>query len=404
MPKTLPEDGAASAPAPRTFDPTIDPAGIQVLLARLAQTRWPAHPSVEPWAAGSPPAYVRELLAEWSAFDFEAFSAKLRSVPHQLLEFDGTATHFVHVKSPHEGATPILLTHGWPSSFLEFLPMIDRLTHPDRHGGTPSDAFHVVIPSMPGFPFSDSPDELASYAAASIADRWQQLMTRLGYERFLASGTDIGARVTAWLAVRHPACLLGAHMSINAVSWSRDPSRSYDLADSTTVWIEKMEQWEATEGGYHHLQRTKPSTVAIAVSDSPAAMAAWVVEKWQAWAESLDMDAPAVRIGLLSLLTLYWVTNTFGSSIFHYHAHRIPPGPRPSGIKASIPLSFYSSAAEIGGIPPRSIIEEQYGAHRWTEFPRGGHFMATEQPDLMVADLREFRRSVYTDARPDHSG
>lgn len=171
--------------------------------------------------------------------------------------------------------------------------MIDLLTRPEKHGGTSSDAFHVVVPSMPGFAFSESPDELAGYAAASIADRWQQLMKSLGYERFLASGTDIGARVTAWLAVRHPASLLGAHMSTNAVSWSRDPSRSYDRA--ATAWIEEMEEWEATEGGYHHLQGTKPSTVAIAVSDSPAAMAAWVVEKWQAWSESPDMAAPAAR-------------------------------------------------------------------------------------------------------------
>ncbi len=369
---------------PRSFDPTIDPASVMALLDRLAQTRWPAHPAVEPWAAGSAHDYLRELLADWSAFDFDAFSTQLRGFPHQLIEIDGTTTHFVHVRSPHDSATPLILTHGWPSSFLEYLPVLDVLT----------EEFHVVIPSMPGFAFSGCPEDLRSFTAASIADRWKQLMANLGYDKFLASGTDIGARVTAWLAVRHPKSLLGAHMTVNALSSVRDPMRSYAAGDSTTRWFEDMEQWAVTEGGYHHLQRTKPLTVSIAVSDSPAAMAAWVVEKWKAWADALDMDSPATRHTLLSLLTLYWTTNSFGSSVFHYHAHDVAPGSRPIGMTTSTPLAFYSSAAEIGGVPPRSLIEEQYGAHRWTEFPRGGHFMATEQPALLAADLVEFRRSL----------
>lgn len=379
---------------PRSFDPTIDPAIIRALRSRLEQTRWPAHPAVEPWVAGSAHDYIRELLADWSAFDFDAYSKELRTLPHHLIDIDGTTTHFVHVRSPHENATPLVLTHGWPSSFLEYLPVLDRLTRPEQHGGTAADAFHVVVPSMPGFAYSGCPGDLRSYTAASIADRWQQLMSALGYDRFLASGTDVGARVTAWLAMRHPQSLLGAHMTVNAVSSVRDPARSYVPGDPTTRWIQAMEQWEDAEGGYHHLQRTKPLTVSIAVSDSPAAIAAWVVEKWKAWADALDINAPAVRRTILSLLTLYWTTNSFGSSVFHYHAHDIAPGPRPIGMATTTPLSFYSSIAEIGGVPPRSLIEEQYGAHRWTEFARGGHFMATEQPALLAADLVEFRRSL----------
>jgi pimeloyl-ACP methyl ester carboxylesterase len=158
--------------------------------------------------------------------------------------------------------------------------------------------------------------------------------------------------------------------------------------------MQQMEAWTAAEGGYHHLQSTKPLTVSIAVSDSPAAAAAWVVEKWKAWADQLDMDAPPVRRMLLSLLTLFWVTNSLGSSVFHYHAHDLPPGPRPINMRTTTPLSFYSSTAEIGGVPPRSLIEEQYGQHRWTMFPHGGHFMATEQPGLLADDLREFRRNL----------
>ncbi len=282
--------------------------------------------------------------------------------------------------------------------------MLDHLTHPEKHGGTPSDAFHVVVPSMPGFAFSGCPEDLQSFTAASIADRWRQLMAILGYDRFLASGTDIGARVTAWLAMRHPKSLLGAHMTVNALSSVRDPSRSYAAGHPTTRWFEDMAHWELAEGGYHHLQRTKPLTVSVAVSDSPAAMAAWVVEKWKAWADALDVDATEVRRMILSLLTLYWTTNSFGSSVFHYHAHDVAPGSRPIGMATSTPLSFYSSAAEIGGVPPRSIIEEQYGAHRWSEFPRGGHFMATEHPALLAADLVEFRRSLDESASGPRGG
>ena len=378
----------------RSFDPVIDPASLRALLDRLEQTRWPAHPAVEPWAAGCAHDYLRNLLADWAAFDFDAFSTRLRSLPHQLIEIDGTTTHFVHARSPHDGATPLILTHGWPSSFLEYLPVLEHLTHPEKHGGTPADAFHVVVPSLPGFAFSGCPEDLRSFTAASIADRWNRLMANLGYARFLASGTDVGARVTAWLAARHPKSLLGAHMTVNALSSVRDPSRSYAAGDPTNRWFEDMEHWEATEGGYYHVQRTKPLTVSIAVSDSPAAMAAWVVEKWKAWADALDMDSPATRHTLLSLLTLYWTTNSLGSSVFHYHAHDVAPGSRPIGMTTTTPLSFYSSAADVAGVPPRSLIEEQYGAHRWTEFAHGGHFMATEQPALLAADLVEFRRGL----------
>jgi pimeloyl-ACP methyl ester carboxylesterase len=197
--------------------------------------------------------------------------------------------------------------------------------------------------------------------------------------------------VTAWLAARHPKSVLGAHMTVNAVSSVR---KSGAAGDPATRWFDDMERWDVTEGAYHHLQQTKPLTVSIAVSDSPAAMAAWIVEKWKAWADALDADSPEFRRTILSLLTLYWATNSFGTSVFHYHAHDVAPGPRPIGMTTTTPLSFYSSTAEIGGVPPRSLIAEQYGTHRWTEFSCGGHFMATEQPAQLAMDLREFRRSI----------
>jgi pimeloyl-ACP methyl ester carboxylesterase len=375
-----------------------DDSAVVELRERLSRTRWPAGQPVTPWAAGTPVEYLRELMHEWAVgFDFGAFRRSMAQLPQYLVEIDGVDTHVVHVRSPHTDAVPVVLTHGWPSSFLELVPVISLLTRPEEHGRQASDAFHVVIPSMPGFAYSPSLPRLELVTAASIADRWQRLMAALGYERFMASGGDIGARVTAWLAARHVPNVLGAHMSVNALDSAPRQPETYDEAERR--WLDRMAEWRAAEGAYMHLQQTKPSTAALATSDSPVAMAAWVVEKWRAWAESLDMTSPEVRTSLLTLLTLYWTTNSIGSSFLHYHAHDLPPGARPVGVKPTAPLSFYASEAEIGGVPPRSIAHRQYGAHRWTVLPRGGHFMATEQPDLFVADLLEFRRAAVGASR-----
>jgi pimeloyl-ACP methyl ester carboxylesterase len=385
--------GTRPAPTVRPFDQPDDRPAIVELRERLSRARWPAEQAATPWMAGTPIAYVRELLDEWaSGFDFEAFRRSMAQLPQFVVGIDGVDTHVVHVRSPHAEAVPIVLTHGWPSSFLELTPVISRLTRPEEHGRPAIDAFHVVIPSMPGFAHSPALPRLELLTAASTADRWQRLMSALGYERFMASGGDIGARVTAWLAARHPRTVLGAHMSVNAL----DSTAGETADDAERRWLARMAEWRAAEGAYMHLQQTKPLTAALATSDSPVALAAWVVEKWHAWSDSLDMADPEVRRSLLALLTLYWTTNSIGSSVLHYHAHDLPPGPRPVGVRPVAPLSFYASEAEIGGVPPRSIAHRQYGEHRWAVLPRGGHFMATEQPDLFVADLLEFRHVIRT--------
>jgi pimeloyl-ACP methyl ester carboxylesterase len=382
----------------RPFPQPDDSAAIVELRERLSRIRWPDAQPVTPWVAGTPAEYVRDLMHEWAAgFDFGAFRRSMLQLPQYLVEIDGVDTHVVHVRSPHDDAVPLVLTHGWPSSFLELLPVIPLLTRPEEHGRPAADAFHVVIPSMPGFAYSPSLPRLELTTAASIADRWQRLMAALGHERFMASGGDIGARVTAWLAARHAGNVLGAHMSVNALDSAPPRPETYDEAERD--WLDRMTEWRASEGAYMHLQQTKPSTAALATSDSPVATAAWVVEKWQAWAESLDVTSPAVRTSLLRLLTLYWTTNSLGSSFLHYHAHDLPPGARPVGVQPTAPLSFYASEAEIGGVPPRSVAHRQYGDHRWTVLPRGGHFMATEQPELLVADLLGFRRAVVGASR-----
>ncbi|UYM07823.1 epoxide hydrolase 1 [Solicola gregarius] len=364
---------------------------VSDLVARLVNARFPPQLPLDDWTAGTPIPVVRDLIHTWSTeFDFEDYRASLRALPHFRLKIDGAWTHFLHVRSPHAHARPIVITHGWPSSFLEIVPLLGRLTRPAEHGGRAEDAFHVVVPSMPGFAYSETPTNIEQLTASSIADRWRVLMSRIGYDSFFASGADIGARVTAWLSARHADVVLGAHMSTNALSPVRTPGvHDGVLSAEDDAWLDRMATWAETDGAYHHLQGTKPLTVAVASADSPVTLAAWVVEKWQAWSR-LDLTVQPARTMLLSLLTLYWTTGSFSSSVLHYYAHDLPPGARPTIEPNAAPISLYASASEIGGVPPRSLALRQYRQPRWRVLPRGGHFMATEEPDLLVADMRAF--------------
>jgi pimeloyl-ACP methyl ester carboxylesterase len=376
---------------PEPFTPTLDAAVVEDLKERLERSRFPGRLPLDDWPAGTPISFARELTQQWlNDYDFERYQAAVGSLPHHRVELGGDRTHFLHARSPHPHARPIIITHGWPSSFLEIVPLLDHLTRPEDHGGRAEDAFHVVVPSMPGFAYSDTPDSLDRMTAASIADRWRTLMSALGYDSFFASGADVGARVTAWLAVRHPDAVLGAHMDTNAVSPTYTPGvHDGPLTPEEEAWLRLMEAWEATEGAYHHLQATKPLTAALALADSPVALAAWVAEKWQAWS-SVDFTSEPGRTALLDLLTLYWTTNSFPSSVLHYYAHDLPPGPRPMLTPDAAPVSLYASESEIGGVPPESLARRQYHQPRWTVLPRGGHFMAFEEPDLLAADIRDF--------------
>ncbi len=380
--------------APEVFEPTVDAGVVHDLVRRLADARFPAPQPVYDWTAGTPVSFARDLVNTWATtFDFDAFATRLADLPHFRMEIDGVWTHFLHARSPHPGARPLIVTHGWPSSFLEMVPLLDRLTRPEQHGGRAEDAFHVVVPSMPGFAYSETVPDLDRLTAASIADRWHSLMTWLGYRSFFASGADIGARVTAWLAVRHPRAVLGAHMDTNALFPKRIAGVHDGLSPEEEAWLSGMAEWSDRDGGYHLLQATKPLTVALAVSDSPVALAGWVAEKWHDWSR-LDLTVDPGRTMLLSLLTLYWTTDSFGSSVMHYHAHDVPPGARPGAHQDAAPVAFYANEFDIGGVPPRSLAERQFHEPRWNVLPRGGHFVAAEEPDLLVADIRAFAATI----------
>ena len=373
---------------------TVDvPAGVlRDLRDRLDRTRFP-QPTAPGWQAGTDPDYLRDLVAYWrDGFDWRARERELNSVAHFTAEVDGQRVHFVHVRArdstPGHASIPLILTHGWPSSFVELLPLVARLTDPVGRGGDPIDAFDVVIPSLPGFAFSDLPTE-GPLTAPVIADRWARLMTDvLGYPRFGAYGGDIGSHVTGFLGARYPAHVLGIythHPNLHPVLDGGLP-----LSPAEQRYLAARQAQPSTDDGYAAIQGTRPDTLAAALIDSPGGLAAWLVEKYRAWGDcGGDVESRFSKDTLLTIITLYWVTGTIGTSFRSYFDDdQTPPMPRvdvPTGITLTPEDRDY----------PREYAERSYSDIRqWTGPTRGGHFLALEEPDLLAADLRTFFRPL----------
>ena len=374
------------------FQPVIDDKQITELRVRLSATRWPSYVSRPGSSLGIGSDDAERLIDYWATqFDFGGLRQRLAAVPHEHVVVDGAAVHVVHVRSLHPHATPVIITHGWPSSFLEILPLVERLTQPERFGGRVEDACHLVIPSLPGFGFSAPPATLDGYTGAAIADLWARVMVALGYQWFFASGGDVGARVTSWLGVRHPNRVRGIHLSSNALRLGVQDGPALTVEEQ--AYLKRRSQWAAAEGGYFHVQQTKPLSLAYGLSDSPAGLAAWLAEKWLAWSDGLDCSRAETMDVILSHATIYWTTNTIATSFLPYSVYDWPPGARADGAQVKVPVGFYLSEAEIGGIPPESFARRQFEIARWTVFPRGGHFMATEEPQLLADDLLAFIRA-----------
>jgi pimeloyl-ACP methyl ester carboxylesterase len=342
---------------------------------------------------------LRHLLEYWrDVFDWRRVERELNRFRHVLLEVDGLDVHAVHVRGHGPSPLPLLVSHGWPSSFAEILPAVDLMTRPGDFGGDPADAFDVVIASLPGYTFSAAPVELADAGAPRMAARFHGLMTALGYERYGASGGDIAARVAAWMGAQQPAAVLGLHLSCNAITPPIAAEAERDAA--AAEWLAREQRWWDQDGGYEHIQRTRPRTLAAALDDSPVGAAAWMVEKWSEWAD--DAADPIARFGADELLThvmLHWCAGTVGSSVLTYTAAaRDRAGMRPPPGAVTAPAGFYLSEAEPHGIPPRTLAERQYRVAQWSVLPRGGHFLPTEEPELYVDDLREFFRPLRRSA------
>lgn len=392
--------GGQTAPAPadavRPFTIHVPDAVLADLKARLANPRFPDPLQGDGWTYGTDIGYLKQLVAYWrDRFDWRAEERKLNRLEQFTTNIDGLNIHFIHRRSKQPRAFPLLITHGWPGSFVEFLKIIDPLTDPVSTGGRPEDAFDVVIPSIPGFAFSDKPRE-AGYDPARIALVEAKLMARLGYRRYGAQGGDWGSIISTQIALNDAPHVAGLHINMctGAAPAGGDPNAG--LSEAEKDRLKARQTFQAEETGYQQIQGTKPQTLGVALNDSPIGLAAWIVEKFRTWC---DCDGNPEKIftkdELLTNITLYWVTQTAASSARIYyesrHAAAAPAGP--TGRRIETPTACADFPKEIIW-SPRRWLEPRFNITRWTLMPRGGHFAAFEQPQLLVDDVRAFFRDL----------
>lgn len=394
----------------------VDPFAVSVpdavltdLRERIARTRWPDAAPGEAWSQGVDVGYLRDLLAYWAdGFDWRAAERELNRHRHQVADVDGTAIHFVHHRSKpggngngngngdnsnrnransadHANPIPLILTHGWPSTFAEMLGLVDRL----------GDRFDLVVPSLPGYTFSQRPSRIG-VDRRYVAGLWHQLMQGLGYERYGACGGDFGAGVATHMALMEPERVIGIHLSTPELTPYIGPD-SPPLTPEEQAYVAHVQRWDETERGYSAVQSTRPQTLGYGLNDSPAGLAAWVLDKWRSWSDSGgDLDGTFGRDSLLTMLTLWWATDSITSSMRDYYDNRWHGTPIGPGDRVRVPTAMAVFANEFvsEGEVPRSWYERLYQVERWTVFPRGGHFAAMEVPDVLAADIAEFFGSL----------
>jgi pimeloyl-ACP methyl ester carboxylesterase len=372
------------------FEIHVDEAVLEDLHARLRNTRWPAALDDPDWAYGIEQAYLRDLARYWlEQYDWRKHEARLNAWPQYRTEIDGQTIHFYHVRSKVSDAVPLILTHGWPGSVVEFIDLIGPLTDPAAHGGDPNDAFHVVVPSLPGYGFSQ-PNDAKGWEPKRTARAWAELMARLGYRRYGAQGGDWGWFVSQWLARVDPKHCFAIHVNLLfAMPPAPDAVEKLDASDRAK-W-ERFQAYSNAESGYVGIQSTKPETLGLGLADSPVAQLGWIAEKFRTWTDCDGVIENAVsRDDLLTNVTLYWVTNTGASSArYYYEAMRsgaVFPQPR-----LETPVGHAYFPKEV--LPaPRPWCEAAFNVVHWTDMPRGGHFAALEQPGLLLDDVRAFFR------------
>jgi len=370
---------------PRRFTPQTAPEVLADLRARLRATRWPDAPEDAGWSMGTDLAYLRELVAYWAdGFDWPAQEAALNRLPRFRAPVGGLGIHFVH--APAAGpALPLVLGHGWPDSFWRYTKVIPLLTDPGAHGADPADAFHVVVPDMPGFGYSDRP--AVPLDSIAVADLWAELLGQLGYPRFGAAGGDVGSHVSRYLALNHADRVVAVHRT-DAGLPAHVPA---DLTPEERDWLAGAAAWGATEGAYAAMHRTKPQTAAFGLTDSPVGLAAWIVEKLQSWSDcGGDVESRFTADEILTNVTIYWLTATIGSSMRMYRANAAIP-PAQLARRVEVPSGFAIFQGDVVR-PPRAWLERTANVVRVSKPARGGHFAAFEEPELYAQELREFFR------------
>jgi pimeloyl-ACP methyl ester carboxylesterase len=380
----------------RPFRVDIPEAALIDLRDRLGRTRWPEAATVDDWSQGVPLDYLRELCGYWATgYEWRNVEGRLNAFPQVRTTIDGLDIHAIHVRSSHRDAVPLVLTHGWPGSVIEFLKVIEPLTEPTAHGGTAGDAFHVVVPSLPGYGFSDAPTR-PGWGVERIAATWTTLMSRLGYDRFGAQGGDWGTSISTSLALQVPERIVGIHL--NPPIAAPDPATFDDLSEAERSALADLERARTDESGYSEQQATRPQTVGYGLVDSPVALCAWIVEKFRSWTDCDRHPENALsRDEMLDDISLYWLTATGASSArLYWESIRQVSEWFSHGTTdvVTVPTGCSIFPKEIPR-PSRRWAERRYtNIIHWNELDRGGHFAAFEQPDVFVEEVRAFFRLV----------
>ena len=364
------------------------------LSRRLEATRWPDQIENAGWAMGTNLAYMKSLAAYWLGdYDWRRQERALNALPNYRIALDGLRIHFVHQRGKGPKPLPLIITHGWPGSFVEIVKLLPLLTDPASHGASAEDAFDVVVPSLPGYGFSDRPRE-PGMNPNRIAALWARLMAELGYERFGAQGGDWGSAVSTALGLDHADRIIGVHLNYIAGRFLLGGTLNQAQDDAVaSQYLAELRAWWDSEGGYNHQQATKPQTLSYGLNNSPVGLAAWIIEKFQTWTDcGGDLNLVLTRDELLTNVMIYWVTETIHSSTRLYYKSRERPLRLSPSNRVAPPVAVALFPKEIP-MPPRSLAERGYNIARWTVMPRGGHFAAMEQPELLARDIREFFRA-----------
>jgi pimeloyl-ACP methyl ester carboxylesterase len=374
------------------FRIAVPQAILDDLGQRLERTRWPDASPHPGWRQGTELAYLQSLVETWRAtYDWRRTEALLNGFPQFTAEVDGLRLHLLYARSPHAAARPLLLLHGWPGSVYEFHKLIPRLTEPERYGGRAEEALHVVAPSLPGYGFSSAPRRPGA-SPRQIARWMHALMTDgLGHARYFVQGGDWGSVIGSWLAVDQPQAVTALHVNMLGLPPARGSgAATAPLPPEEQAYLERAKRLRGDEFGYQAIQGSRPQSLGYGLMDSPVGLAAWLVEKYRAWTDcGGDLEQALPREDVLALITLYWVTGSITSSMRLYYEFRAAKDVLAPGQRVTVPVGFADFPREILRAP-RSLVERAYAIAHWTEMPRGGHFAALEQPDLLAGDVRTF--------------
>lgn len=377
----------------RRFEVRVPEEVLADIRDRVRRFPWHEMPDDGGWAYGTNLDYMRELCAYWlNEFDWREQEAKINRFSQYIAPVDGIDMHFLFEKGSGTDPAPLLVSHGWPGSIVEFMEIVEPLAHPERFGGSESDAFDVIAPSLPGFGFSGRPPR--PYGPRRMATILNALVVDvLGYESYIAQGGDWGGAISSWLGFDHAPACRAIHINILTMRHASGPQ-----SDEEREWVRRFEQDQILENGYRTQQATRPQTLSYAMMDSPVGIAAWLVEKFNSWSDTDGDDIESVysKDELLTNIMVYVVTRTFNSASWIYYGRREEGGRILSADerRVEVPTACALFPAEMLAWPPRSYAERLYNIQQWTEMPRGGHFAALEQPELLVEDIRRFARKL----------